>query len=186
MRKILVLFFLALALIAVTWEWCDLIFKVGLWAGSVHAQTAAAPTPEYWCTLPTAGSPAIYRFVRFPFPPAPGPPIGQTTPADITPPIINSIIYSGGRDVLPGNVAIPATTNGVPFTVNASDDFAVMFYQLEVDGHAGPRDGNGIDALPTPFYVRWNAVPAAGPHSFHLVVWDSNLNGADKTWIMIR
>ncbi len=104
---------------------------------------------------------------------------------DATPPVISSVIYSGGADVLGGAVKIPA--NGVPFTVTASDNVGVMSAKLFIDGEEGPKDG-GAHLLPSPFFLRWNAPVslALGVHNFRLVVWDGSGNFATKTWTMIR
>jgi hypothetical protein len=177
------------------WEWADrvaifLLFAVpiGLMVANdvINAQT---PVPArdytYACTSPT-GPAFTFHFLQFPFQSIIAGLIPPASPANSIAPVISSVIYSGGKDVLPGTVKIPASTNGVPLTITATDDIGVMYYQLEIDGRAGPRDGNGVDVLPTPFYVRWNATPALGPHTFRLTVWDGSFNPAEKIWTMIR
>jgi hypothetical protein len=164
------------------------VLLLSIWLGGYRIQAQMpAPTRDYTyaCTSPT-GPAFTFHFLQFPFQSIIASLTPPASPANSIAPVISSVIYSGGKDVLPGTVKIPASTNGVPLTITATDDIGVMYYQLEIDGRAGPRDGNGVDVLPTPFYVRWNATPALGPHTFRLTVWDGSFNPAEKIWTMIR
>jgi hypothetical protein len=107
--------------------------------------------------------------------------------ADVIAPTIDKVIYSGGANVLNGNVKIPATTAGVPFTVTANDDIGIVAAHLYVDGLSGPQDGDASQFLPSTFYLRWNAKSVApGIHNFRLVVWDGGGNSASQSWSMVR
>ncbi len=113
------------------------------------------------------------------------PALGRGT--DKTPPVIADVKYSGAGSVLGNNAFILPTSNGVPFTVTASDDIGAQYYQLTVDGRPGPRDGNDSEIFPVPFYIRWNAKnPFVGTHLFRVTVWDGNGNSSFRDWTMRR
>ncbi len=148
---------------------------------------------NYECkTVPTSapGPQFTMRFVQFPFQSlqtsiALSNP-GATT--DTTPPVITAVSVSGTplRNVLGNNVKLDLT-NGVPLTVSATDDNAVMYYKLWMDDKAGPQEGNGVDAFGGTFFIRLNkALITPGVHTFKLLVYDAAFNPAERDWTMIR
>lgn len=165
------------------------------WAGGYLAATTQippAPFPPtdfaYVCTpsIPTA-PPLAIKYTALPGANLQIALGGTPSTTDTSKPTIASVIYSGGSSVLTNSVAIPATTNGVPFTVSAGDNVGVTIAKLYVDGKQGPQEGDGVTPLPSIFYLRWNASPVApGVHQFKLVVWDAARNSDEKSWSMTR
>ncbi len=148
---------------------------------------------NYECkTVPTSppGPQFTMRFVQFPFQSLQTS-IALSSPAasaDTTPPVITAVGYSGTpvRSVLGNNVKLDLS-NGVPLTVSATDDSAVMYYRLLIDDKPGPQEGNGVDAFGGTFYIRWNtALVTPGIHTFKLLVYDAAFNPAERDWTMTR
>lgn len=142
----------------------------------------------YVCN-PTSGNGAP---VTFKFTPVPGPHFDVfvgTIPStgDALDPVIVSVTNSANVDITTGTVKLVAATAGLALTVNATDNIGVVTGKLDVDGVMATPFGNGIEKLPTPFYVRWNSSNiAAGPHSFRLTVCDATKHCASRTWSMTK
>lgn len=111
----------------------------------------------------------------------------KPTSTDTTIPVITSVVNSSAVSLLTNAVKISPTGFGLPVTIGAGDDVGIVSAALYVDNVRKTTTGDGVEALPVTFYMRWNArdVPV-GNHFFKVVVWDAGGNSAEKTWTMIR
>lgn len=142
---------------------------------------------EYKCVSANGGPDMTFHFMQFPFQSISAIMTGAPVSSDVTPPVISSVVYSNGGNVLNGDVKIVASLNGMPFTITAIDGVGVQYWSLYVDGYLATSGAGGNDILPSAFYVRWNAKTVSlGAHLFKLVVFDAAGNSAQKTWSMIR
>ncbi len=142
----------------------------------------------YVCN-PTVGAGAP---VTFHFTPIPSPHfdvfVGNITPVnDTIDPVIVSVTNSANVDITTGAVKLIAATAGLSMTITATDNVGVVSGKLEVDGRLATPFGNGVDVLPSPFYVRWNSnTIAAGVHAMRLSVCDAAKLCAVRTWSMTK
>lgn len=167
---------------------------LSLWLGGFRIQAQAPPSsfPDHdvaYNCVPTLGNGAP---VQFKFTAAPAPRFDVTVgnvPAsgDTQNPVIVSITNTAGVDVTHGAVRLLAANNGLPITITATDNVGVVGGRLDVDGNLGTPFGNGVDVLPSVFYVRWNAKTVSfGVHNFKLTLWDSSQNKAERSWTMTK
>lgn len=138
----------------------------------------------FYCNSPTA-APFTMHYKRFPD--AIQTDVNQLVmSSDAVAPNIAAVIVSGGSSVLGNTAKINPLSNGVPFTVSASDDVGITSASLYIDGKLATAAADG-DGLPSLFYLRWNArAVAPGVHAFRLLVWDKAGNLSEKTWTMER
>jgi hypothetical protein len=169
-----------------------LVFAVLVVVAIATAQTPTSVFPStdiaYTCTATRGNAPPVeFKFTAAPAPHVDvyfGPP---ATSGDMQSPIIARVTNTSGVDLLSGSVKLLAANNGLPLTVTASDNVGVVLAILSVDGVNVTQTGNGKDALPQVFYLRWNSTTVAlGPHVFRLQVFDKSNNMADRNWSMTR